>query len=64
MLELIGQIFRAIAEAFGFVQKRTDLNNTPAMVQRDEAQKEVNQDNDDVETISSKDLDSTRNKLS
>ena len=60
IIESIGQGLRAIAEVFGWASKRSDLNNTPAMVAnavaktRQEIADKVNAD------ISKGDLDAER----
>lgn len=53
-----------LKEIFGFVNKKTDLNNTPEMKKRAEAQKENNADDQDAKNIRNRDVDSTRNALS
>jgi hypothetical protein len=62
--EFITQFFRAAAEAFGFINKRSDLNNTPEMKKRADAQNEIDQDDSDDKNIANRDLDASRNSLS
>jgi hypothetical protein len=57
-------LFAAIAAILGLVSKRSDLNNSEEMKKRAAAQKEIEQDDKDDETISKRDLDATRNSLS
>jgi hypothetical protein len=57
-------LFAAIAAIFGLASKRSDLNNSEEMKKRAAAQKEIEQDDKDDETISKRDLDATRNSLS
>ncbi len=64
IVEGIVQGFRAIAEFFGLISKRSDLNNTDEMKKRSEAQKENDQDDQDDKNIANRDLGASRNNLS
>lgn len=63
-LTFIGDIFRAVTAIFGFGQKKLELNNTPEMQKRSEAQKETNQDDIDAKILKDGDVDDLRNRSS
>jgi len=62
--ESIKGFFGAIGAVFGFASKRSDLNNTPEMKRRDEAQKKNNEDDKNAKAIRNADEDAVRKNLS
>lgn len=63
-LSFISGLFNVIAGFFGYVSKRSDLNNTPEMKKRDELRKETEQNDEDSKDIRNADLDAIRRKSS
>lgn len=61
---LISDFFKAVGAFFGFIDKRSDLNNTPEMKTNAEKEKEMEQEDQDVEDIKKRDLDAVRRSAS
>jgi hypothetical protein len=63
-MNFISNLFAAIAAVFGFVGKRSDLNNSEEMKKRQTLRTENLQNDDDAANIKAGDIDTIRNKLS
>lgn len=63
MLELIGNLFGAVKEFFGFQGKRLDLKNGAAMQQAAAAQTEAEARDKTAQAIAQKDTDEIRKEL-
>lgn len=64
MLECITGFFKMVGSIFGFVNKKTELNNTPEMIEAAKRQKAQNEKDKANEAISSGNDDEIRNHLS
>ena len=54
------EVFRAVAEFFGFINRRTDLKNKPSVVAAQEAQNQINKRNEIEKTVEKKDTSATQ----
>lgn len=64
MFEIIGAAFGAIKEFFGFANKKLELNNTPEMIARAKAQKELDQTDKDENDIKNQNKKAAEDALS
>lgn len=55
---------KALGVFLGIIDKEIELHNTPEMKKRDEAQKEIKQDDADIKAIAEKDSDHVERGLS
>jgi hypothetical protein len=62
-METIAAFFKAVAAVFGFVNKRTDLKNSPEVQAAAKAQDNVNTRNQYENAVAKKDVADTRNNL-
>ena len=63
MWQAITQIFRAVAEALGLVNRRTDLKNQADVKEAAKAQQAVDVRNEIETSTAKKEVDETRNDL-
>jgi hypothetical protein len=62
-LSLLTQLLNAIGSCFGYVSKRSDLNNSAEMQKRETLRLEKKQDDDDAKDIQQGNVDRIRCKL-
>jgi hypothetical protein len=60
----ITQIFRAIAEVFGWVNRKSDLKNAPDVKAAKVAQQQVNQHEANVKAVAEGNLEEVRRRAS
>jgi hypothetical protein len=60
----LSEFFRAVAEVFGFVNKRTDLKNQPAVVKAAEANQENRAVDESAKAVKERNEDQIRKELS
>lgn len=58
----ITEIFRAVAEAFGFVNRRTDLKNAPDVKAAKVAQDQQDQHAGNVKAVAARDIEEVRRR--
>lgn len=63
MFQLIAQGFRMVAEALGFVNKRTELKNAPDVRDRAKSQSEADQVAKTTQAVATGDTKEIRNEL-
>lgn len=64
MIEVISKAFDVVAQFFGYTKHRSELNNTPEMKKRAEAQAENKQDDKDANAIKNRDEKAAQDALS